>query len=134
MYIVDSNQRTGYWTGGESNRFLKVLLSPFLQKGVEGVTVGMVIIPPGSSSNLHSHDRAQEIWYVIEGEGLFEAGESRGTAGPGDIVFGPPSIPHRILNPSIDKVLKALWILCPNGDEEATLKEIEKAMGKAGDS
>ena len=55
MIIARSGQTKSYVAPAPHRRELKVLISPSLQEGVEGLSVGMTILPPGESSSFHSH-------------------------------------------------------------------------------
>jgi quercetin dioxygenase-like cupin family protein len=43
---------------------------------------------------LHLHLYQEEWFYVVEGEVLFQVGDSRKKLGPGDSILGPRNIPH----------------------------------------
>jgi mannose-6-phosphate isomerase-like protein (cupin superfamily) len=43
---------------------------------------------------LHVHEREDELFYVLEGEHVFQVGEREHRAGPGDLVFAPRGVPH----------------------------------------
>lgn len=43
---------------------------------------------------LHYHPHQEEWFYVIEGEVLFQVGDTRKKLGPGDSILGPRMIPH----------------------------------------
>jgi mannose-6-phosphate isomerase-like protein (cupin superfamily) len=43
---------------------------------------------------LHVHSNEDELWYVLEGEHIFQIGHVEMKAGPGDVVFGPRGVPH----------------------------------------
>jgi mannose-6-phosphate isomerase-like protein (cupin superfamily) len=43
---------------------------------------------------LHVHEREDEVFYVLEGEHVFQVGEREHRAGPGDLVFAPRGVPH----------------------------------------
>ncbi len=43
---------------------------------------------------LHTHANEDELWYILEGEHVFQIGEHEVRAGPGDVVFGPRGVPH----------------------------------------
>jgi mannose-6-phosphate isomerase-like protein (cupin superfamily) len=43
---------------------------------------------------LHVHEREDELFYVLEGEHVFQVGEQEHRAGPGDLVFAPRRVPH----------------------------------------
>ncbi len=43
---------------------------------------------------LHVHEHEDELFYVLEGEHVFQVGEEEFQVGPGGLVFGPRGIPH----------------------------------------
>lgn len=43
---------------------------------------------------LHVHSKEDELWYILEGEHIFQVGDVELRAGPGDVVFGPRGVPH----------------------------------------
>ena len=43
---------------------------------------------------LHVHEHEDELFFVLEGEHVFQVGEREYRAGPGDLVFAPRGIPH----------------------------------------
>src|SRR5919108_3167638 len=43
---------------------------------------------------LHVHDNEDELFYVLEGEHVFQVGEHEFQAGAGDLVFAPRGVPH----------------------------------------
>jgi mannose-6-phosphate isomerase-like protein (cupin superfamily) len=43
---------------------------------------------------LHVHEHEDELFYVLEGEHVFQVGEREHRAGPGELVFAPRGVPH----------------------------------------
>jgi mannose-6-phosphate isomerase-like protein (cupin superfamily) len=43
---------------------------------------------------LHVHEREDELFFVLEGEHVFEVGEDEFRVGPGGLVFAPRGVPH----------------------------------------
>jgi mannose-6-phosphate isomerase-like protein (cupin superfamily) len=78
---------------------------------------------------MHDHREAQEIWYVLEGEGQMQVGDEICDIAPGDLVYGPKQVMHQIINNRDEKDLKALLILCPGGDEENVVKALAQGKG-----
>jgi quercetin dioxygenase-like cupin family protein len=50
----------------------------------------------GQTSPIHSHPHADEIYYVMEGEGLFNDGRQEVRLGPGSSVIFPAGEVHRV--------------------------------------
>lgn len=51
-------------------------------------------VPPMGDTSLHVHEREDELFYVLEGEHVFQVGEQEHRVGPGGVVFGPRGVPH----------------------------------------
>jgi mannose-6-phosphate isomerase-like protein (cupin superfamily) len=51
-------------------------------------------VPPLVDTPRHVHEREDELFYVLEGEHVFEVGEEEFRVGPGGIAFAPRGIPH----------------------------------------
>jgi mannose-6-phosphate isomerase-like protein (cupin superfamily) len=43
---------------------------------------------------LHLHEHEDELFYVLEGEHVFQVGDMEHRAGPGELVFAPRGVPH----------------------------------------
>lgn len=48
----------------------------------------------GAASPVHIHDEDDETIFMVEGTGVFWAGDQRWEVGPGDAVFLPRRVPH----------------------------------------
>jgi mannose-6-phosphate isomerase-like protein (cupin superfamily) len=122
MIIARSSQAKSYITPLPHRRELKVLLSPSLQKEVEGLAVGMTILPPGESSSFHSHEVECETWIIASGEGEVVVGDEREPVGPETVVFLKKNIKHQIINTG--KIpLRMFWVYTPPGGEKSVLEE-----------
>jgi len=113
----------GWMTDPPYDRELKVLLSPQLHS-VRNMAIGLMSLAPGKTSGLHSHETAEEVWYIISGRGKARIGDETYEVGPDMVVFGPPGIPHGYVNDGTE-MLRALFILSPAGDE----RRIVEALG-----
>lgn len=100
-----------------------------------------VMVPPGFDVGAHVHQRAEEFFYVIEGEldvMAFEpvkriedgwkdwespAGDRVVRAGAGSCMFVPPGCPHAFTNPT-DKPTRMLFQSSPSPDHERYFEEI----------
>jgi mannose-6-phosphate isomerase-like protein (cupin superfamily) len=52
--------------------------------------------PPGTASREHSHRVAEEVYYVLEGEGLMRVDGEVRAIGPGDVVVISPGQRHQV--------------------------------------
>ena len=51
-------------------------------------------VPPLLDTPLHVHENEDELFYVLDGEHIFQVGEEELRAGPGGLVFAPRGVPH----------------------------------------
>ena len=77
-------------------------------------------LPPGGSTTPHHHVRAEEIYYVLEGEGLMRMGEETRHVGAGDAIAIPPGMVHQISN-TARSVLRFLCCCSPEYHDEDTV-------------
>jgi mannose-6-phosphate isomerase-like protein (cupin superfamily) len=56
---------------------------------------------------LHVHENEDELFYVLEGEHVFQVGDQELQAGPGELVFAPRGVPHaqRRVTPRTGRIL-----------------------------
>lgn len=57
-----------------------------------------VVLEPGEAPPLHKHDDTEQVFYVMDGDGVLTIGEQkeRVPVRPGDVVRIPPSTMHSI--------------------------------------
>jgi quercetin dioxygenase-like cupin family protein len=67
------------------------------QHGQATVSFFLVNNSPGQGPELHHHPY-DETFIILEGQVLVQVGEETVVGGPGDIVVGPPGIPHGFTN------------------------------------
>ena len=80
--------------GGERLRFGEVEI---LIKASAATTGGAFTLFEESESvdtPLHVHEREDELFYVLEGDHVFQVGEEEFCVGPGGLVFAPRGVPH----------------------------------------
>ena len=59
-------------------------------------SISIVGWEPGQTSPIHSHPHADEIYYILEGAGLFNDGRQERRLGPGDTVIFPAGEVHQV--------------------------------------
>ena len=74
---------------------------------------------------LHVHEHEDELFYVLEGEHVFQVGDREHRAGPGELVFAPRGVPHsqRRVVPRKGRTL----VLTSPGGLEGFFRELAKA-------
>ncbi len=66
--------------------------------GAQNIDFFLSSYAPKAFAALHSHGKAEEVFYFLEGEGVFILDGRRFTVGPGSVVFVPPKTEHGIFN------------------------------------
>ena len=68
---------------------------------------GVTIFPPGSRHEIHRHPNAEEVEYLISGNGLAYVDDDAVELGPGEAVFVPRNSYHGFDNTSDGDVVMA---------------------------
>ncbi|MFK7795661.1 MAG: cupin domain-containing protein [Gammaproteobacteria bacterium] len=55
-------------------------------------------VPIGVQTELHLHQKSEEIYHITQGEGMMTLGESQFQVSIGDTICIPPKTPHKISN------------------------------------
>jgi len=77
-------------------------------------------LPPGASTTPHHHVKAEEIYYILEGEGRMQVGSEVRAVAAGDAIAIPPGSVHQITNTG-RQVLKFLCCCAPGYEHEDTV-------------
>lgn len=89
---------------------------------IRNQTLAEARLPAGASTTPHRHLKTEEIYYVLDGEGLMRVDQETAPVGPGDAIAIPPGASHQITN-SGDTVLRFLCCCAPGYEHEDTLLE-----------
>ena len=111
-YVLDA-------TGGErlvhfrnpGNMFIKV--DPV--KGASKHALGTQQVPAGAGIPIHRHFQMDEVFYVLEGSGIFILNDEHHPFEKGATIFIPRNTWHGFANP--DQELLLLWVVTPAGLE-----------------
>jgi uncharacterized RmlC-like cupin family protein len=79
--------------------------------GATGLSMHMVVIPPGAKADPHSHVGYETGIYVLEGKVLTRWGhdlENEVVSEAGEFLFIPPDVPHEAINLSATKPARAI--------------------------
>jgi uncharacterized RmlC-like cupin family protein len=79
--------------------------------GATGLSMHMVVIPPGARADPHAHRGYETAIYVLEGrvETRWGAGLAESVVSePGDFLFIPPGVPHEAINCSATEPARAI--------------------------
>ena len=79
--------------------------------GARGLSMHMVVIPPGARAEPHAHRGHETAIYVLEGrvETRYGAGLAESVVSEaGDFLFIPPDVPHEAVNLSATEPARAI--------------------------
>ncbi len=71
---------------------------------------------PKAQVALHSHKVQEQVYHVLEGEGLMTIGDERRVVRRHDVVFLPPGIPHALENTGTTNLV-FIVVTAPVSDE-----------------
>ena len=95
------------------------------------LTVMELVISPRQGPALHTHLREDELWYVLDGDFRFKAGDAMLWASTGGMAFGPRGTPHCFQNIG-DTPGRLLVITTPSGLERFFEQFTELLPGPVG--
>jgi mannose-6-phosphate isomerase-like protein (cupin superfamily) len=74
-------------------------------------------IPPGRGEVRHYHERARQMFYVLEGRLQIEVRSEAAAVAPREALEVPPGAPHRVWNPDgVDAVFLVISAPSTQGD------------------
>jgi uncharacterized RmlC-like cupin family protein len=79
--------------------------------GARGLSMSLVVVPPGAAAEPHSHEGYETAIYQLEGrvETRYGVGLSESVVTePGDFLFVPAGVPHQPVNLSATEPAKAI--------------------------
>lgn len=95
--------------------------------GARGLSMNLVVIPPGAAAEPHFHKGFESAVYVLEGrvETRYGPGlEESVITETGDFLFIPPDVPHQPINLSETEAARAIVVRNdPNEQEHVILYE-----------
>lgn len=81
--------------------------------GLKNVEIAMCIFSPGEVANLHYHNKMEELYFIVEGEGEIEINGQCHKIKAEDCIAIPVGTIHRMKNISKSNTLKFLSINSP---------------------
>ena len=99
--------------------------------GAEHTAVVYFEVAPGNRQGIHQ-DSAEEIVYIVAGEGEAHVGDERGRVRAGDVAVIPAMVPHGVVNTG-NEPLKVVGFFCESeitSTFEAPLQPIGEATVK----
>jgi mannose-6-phosphate isomerase-like protein (cupin superfamily) len=93
------------------NRMQVQFLCNEANMGAQHAVLGRTIFPPnGASHELHVHENAEEIMYIVSGKGTARVGDEEFDIGQGDVVFVPVNVGHIVRNTDPENIMEMIWL------------------------
>jgi mannose-6-phosphate isomerase-like protein (cupin superfamily) len=87
---------------------------------IRNQTLAEARLSPGARTAPHHHIRTEEIYYIVEGQGMMRVGDESALVGVGDAIAIPPCQVHQITNTG-NVVLRFLCCCAPGYEHEDTV-------------
>lgn len=98
------------WLDTDPRKRIRVAFPVSRATGAEHTAVVYFEVAPGDRLGTHT-DSAEEILYIVSGEGEAELGDERGPVRAGDLAVIPAMVPHAVVNTG-DEPLKVVGFFC----------------------
>jgi mannose-6-phosphate isomerase-like protein (cupin superfamily) len=119
---------TGFKLAAEEGERLRFSDADFVIRASAGTTgsafsIVEEVAPLDTPLHIHAHE--SELFYVLEGEHIFQVGHEEFEVGPGGLAFGPRGVPHaqRRVVPRTGRILT----LCSPAGFEGFFRELSQA-------
>jgi mannose-6-phosphate isomerase-like protein (cupin superfamily) len=93
-------------------------------RGSNNMALGTQQVPIRTGIQVHHHQEADEVLFVLEGTGFGILGDKRIPIEKGSVIYIPKGVWHGVENP--DSELLLLWVVAPPG-LEAFFREVASA-------
>ena len=112
--ILGPDDGDSYWQPVPANGFVRNLFSDKTVASENKFAVGTQTVAPGCFIREHTHDRNEEIIFVVSGRGFIKLDAEMHPLMPGSAVFLGKNRKHQFINPGLEP-LTFMWIFLPGG-------------------
>jgi mannose-6-phosphate isomerase-like protein (cupin superfamily) len=105
---------------------LSILIKVDPSRGSNNMALGTQQVPIRTGIQVHQHQDADEVLFILEGPGFGLLGDARMPVEKGSAIYVPKGVWHGVENP--DSELLLLWVVAPPGLEEF-FREVASAPG-----
>ncbi len=91
----------------QDNSEIRELMHPGTQNN-KNQSLAEAIIKPGQTTLLHYHEKSEELYFILQGDGVMQLDDEKLSVKVGDTICIPPSTKHCIENTGSEE----LRILC----------------------
>ncbi len=112
--IVAPDEGDSHWQPVPANGYVRNILSSRTVRSELDFALGTQTVAPGCFIREHTHDRNEEIIFVLSGKGFVRLDGVEHPIEPGSAVFLGYNRKHQFINPGPEP-LTFLWLFTPGG-------------------
>ena len=124
MHHINQREIKGECFEAPHARTVKHLAAPWTF-GTRNIWMGISIVKPNNSSNLHAHDNMEEIFYVVSGCGWIRIDDEEEAIEPGCCIYIPTGAAHQLINTG-NEILEVVAAASPPFSQES-FKDVHQA-------
>lgn len=102
MDIIKRDEVVAFHT--KDGSIIRELLAP-ANSSIVRQSLAEAILPPGFATQAHLHPNTEEIYYILQGEGVMAIEEEQCQVGVGDAIAIPAGQRHQIHNPGTQEMV-----------------------------
>jgi mannose-6-phosphate isomerase-like protein (cupin superfamily) len=110
---------------------IRELMHPAVHGGYN-LSLAESTVPAYTTTHLHCHVKAEEIYHITGGKGEMTLGNDRFAVSAGDTILIPPGTPHRIANTQADTLILLCCCSPPYSHEDTQLLSATARKGPSG--
>lgn len=112
--VLGPTDGESHWQPVPANGYVRNLFSDKTVKSNNRFAMGTQTVDPGCFVREHTHDRHEEIIFVVSGRGFVQLDGEKHPIEPGSAVYLGTNRKHMFINPGPDE-LTFVWYLMPGG-------------------
>jgi mannose-6-phosphate isomerase-like protein (cupin superfamily) len=115
-HVLGPEDGDSHWQPEPAGGYITVKVSPH-NLNTHSLAAGFQVIDPGCHIRPHAHDRAEELLFIWEGQGVAAIDGVEYPIEPGSLVYVGKWVTHSIINRGTSQ-MKVLWVITPPGLED----------------
>jgi mannose-6-phosphate isomerase-like protein (cupin superfamily) len=112
--VLGPEDGASFWQPVPANGHVRNLLNDTLVRSESRFALGTQTVAPRAFIREHTHDRVEEVIFVLSGRGIARLDGVDHALEPGSCVYVGRNRKHHFLNPH-DEPLTFLWLVMPGG-------------------
>ena len=112
--IVAQDEAPSFWQPVPANGFIRNIFNRANTGSINDLSIGTQTVAPGCMIREHTHDRNEEVIYVLEGKGFARIDGVDHPIEKGSAVFIGHNRRHHFVNPNAEP-MTFLWVFMPGG-------------------